>query len=219
MDLLATTENTGLKNPLCKRNPSPEQTHDLLKFCEIGQEEFDKYIEYNITGKASVNPTQRKRKLCTLADKKVSKRRMTHLQKDIKLVQKCLHKKLLWSKVSQKPVTSVSEQFIAFPLALCDNEGLPLKVKKVLQPLFLKKRYEKAIPQVVLNALPSGWIPECCILEGMFMLNTIGTHKTFSDYGDFLFARFIVPQWLRGSTEVHVVFDTLGAFLSHRNYF
>ena len=34
-----------------------EQTHDLLKFREIGQEEFDKYIEYNITVKASVNPT------------------------------------------------------------------------------------------------------------------------------------------------------------------
>ena len=55
---------------------------------------------------------------------------MTQLQKDIKLVQKCLHKKLLWSKVSQKPVTSVSEQFIALPLALCDNEGLPLKGQK-----------------------------------------------------------------------------------------
>ena len=44
------------------------------------------------------------------------------------------------------------------------------------------------------------------------MLNTspIGTHKTFSDYGDFLFARFIVPQWLRGSKEVHVIFDSPG---------
>ena len=44
------------------------------------------------------------------------------------------------------------------------------------------------------------------------MLNTspIGTHKTFSDYGDFLFARFIVPQWLRGSKEVHVIFDNPG---------
>ena len=176
LDLLATTENTGLKNPLCKRNPSPEQTHDLLKFPEIGQEEFDKYIEYNITGKASVNPTQRKRKLCTLADKKVNKRRMTQLQKDIKLVQKCLHKKLLWSKVSQKPVTSVSEQFITLPLAPCDNEGLPLKGQKSFATTIFEKRYEKAIPQVVLNALPSGWIPECCILEGMFMLNTSPEH-------------------------------------------
>ena len=80
-----------------------------------------------------------------------------------------------------------------------------------------EKRYEKAIPQVVLNAFPSGWIPECCILEGMFMLNTspIGTHN---DYGDFLFARFIIPQWLRGSKEVHVIFDNPGTLLSHRKY-
>ena len=44
------------------------------------------------------------------------------------------------------------------------------------------------------------------------MLNTspIGTHKTFSDYGDFLFVRFIVPQWRRGSKEVHVIFDNPG---------
>ena len=137
---------------------------------------------------------------------------MTQLQKDIKLVQKCLHKKLLWSKVSQKPVTSVSEQFIPLPLALCNNEGLSLKGQKSFASTIFEKRYEKAIPQVVLNALPSGWIPECCILEGMFMINTspIGTHKTTCDYGDFLFVRFIVPQWLRGSKEVHIIFDNPG---------
>ena len=58
-------------------------------------------------------------------------------------------------------MTSVSEQFIALPLALCDNEGLPLKDKKRFATTIFEKRYEKAIPQVVLNALPSGWIPEC----------------------------------------------------------
>ena len=137
---------------------------------------------------------------------------MTQLQKDIKLVQKCLHKKLLWSKASQKPVTSVSEQFIPLPLALCNNEGLPLKGQKSFATTIFEKRYEKAIPQVVLNALPSGWIPEYCILEGMFMINTspIGTHKTICDYGDFLFVRFIVPQWLRGSKEVHIIFENPG---------
>ena len=96
-------------------------------------------------------------------------------------------------------------------MALCDNDGFPLKGQKSFTTKIIEKRYEKAVPQVILNSPPPGWVPECCILEGMFMLNTnplMGTHKTFSDYGDFLFTRFIVPQWLRGSKEVHVIFDT-----------
>ena len=111
------SEHTGFKNPLCKHNSYLEITNDLLQFCKIGQDEFDKCIQYYVTGKGSVNPTQRKRKLCTFGEKKVNKRKMTQLQKDIKLVQKCLHQKLLWSKVSQRPVVSVTEQFIALPLA------------------------------------------------------------------------------------------------------
>ena len=51
------------------------------------------------------------------------------------------------------------------------------------------------------------------------MLNTslIGTHKTFADYGALQFDRFIVPQWIRGSTEVHVIFDNPGRIQSHLN--
>ncbi len=209
--LLDVTDNTGLKNPLCKKIPSPEQTHDLLNFRAIGQEEFDKYMEYYITSKSSVAPVQRKRRLCTFNEKKVNKRKLTQLQKDIKLVQTCLHKKLLWSKVSQSPVKSVSEQFIPLPLALCDNDSIPLKGQKSFTTKVFEKRYENATPQAIRNALPLGWVPQCCILEGMFMLNTnpIGTHKTFADYAKFLFKRFIEPQWLRGSKEVHVVFGRI----------
>ena len=101
-----------------------------------------------------MNPSLRKQKLCTFKDTKVNKRKLIQLQKDLNLVQKCLHRKLLRSKVSQKPVTSVSEQFIALPLALCDNEGLPLKGQKSFATKIFEKRYEKAVPQVLLNCLP-----------------------------------------------------------------
>ena len=210
--LLATTENTDLTNPLCKKNPSPDQTHDLLHFRAIGQEEFDKYIEYYVIAKASVHPPQRKRKLRTFADKKINKRALSQLQKDLKLVQTCLHKKLLWSKISQQPVTSISDQYIPLPLALCTNDGKPLKGQKSYATKTLETRYQRASPEVILHGLPEGWIPECCILEGMFMLNTtpLGKHKTFADYGDFLLQRFVVPQWSRGAREVHVIFDVPG---------
>ena len=46
---------------------------------------------------------------------------------------------------------------------------------------------------------PVGWIQECSILEGMFLLNTIplGTHKTFSDYANVLMLRFILTVFQR----------------------
>ena len=58
------------------------------------------------------------------------------------------------------------------------------------------------------------------LLEAMFMHNTSpGTHKTFADYGDVLFDIFIVPLWLKGSTEVHVIFDNSGCIQETPKHF
>ncbi len=123
-----------------------------------------------------------------------------------------MRKKLLWSKTTNTAIKTVSEQYIPLPLALCDNTGVPLKGQKSYTTKALKAKYKSSTPSVFLNALPTGWVPECCIFEGMFMLNTapLGDHKTFSDYGNFLIKRFLVPQWRQGAQQLHIIFDNPG---------
>ena len=123
--------------------------------------------------------------LVTLSEIKFSKRQVSQLEKDRKLVQKCLHKKLKWSKQTGVPVDSIAEHYIPLPLALASNDGSPLKGQKSNTTKALKGRYKDATPPVFTNSLLSDWIPELVILEGMFMLNTtpLGSHRTFADYG------------------------------------
>ena len=111
------------------KTPTPQE-HNLLNFREIGKEAFDNYVSFSILKKPSVKAPQRKRKLATLSDKKPTKSRLSKVEKDLKLVQKCLHKKLKWSKKSQQPVDVIAEQYIPLPLAIADNDGIPIKGNK-----------------------------------------------------------------------------------------
>lgn len=144
----------------------------------------------------------------TFSERKPTKRQVSQLEKDRRIVQKCLHKKVKWSKQTGCPVDTIAEQYMPIPLALADSSGTPLKGQKSNTTKALKTRYKDARPQVFLNNLPPGWNPDCCLLEGMFMLNTspLGSHRTFADYSRFLIKRFIVSQFARGTKEVHVLF-------------
>ncbi len=55
----------------------------------------------------------------------------------------------------------------------------------------------------------------------MFLINTIplGIHKTFEDYAQFLLKRHIIPQFWKGITELHVLFDTPGRLTSTPKHF
>ena len=120
-------------------------------------------------------------KLCTFSERKPS------------LVLKCLHKKLKWSKQMGKPIDIVAEQYIQLPLAIADADGSPLKGQKNYTTKVYETRYKESSPTVIPNNLPQGWIPQCCIVEGMFLINTtpLESHRTFSDYARFLITRFI----------------------------
>ena len=58
----------------------------------------------------------------------------------------------------------------------------------------------------------SEWIPDTVIIEGMFIINTkpLTSHKTMECYGSFLIRRFISPYFLKGTTQVHLLFDNPG---------
>ena len=92
--LTTTTTSQELCNPFSKKFANAEQQHDLASFREIGQCEFENHVSYYILKEASVHPPIRKKRLLTLTQRKASQRAITQLEKDRRMVQKCLHKKL-----------------------------------------------------------------------------------------------------------------------------
>lgn len=123
-------------------------------------------------------------------------------------------------KKTGKPIERPGEQLIEYPLALCNSDGTPRKGQKSYGTQSLESRYSAASPAVIMTIQPVGWIQECSILEGMFLINTIplGTHKTFSDNAKFLMQRFILTQFSKGSNDVHVIFDTPGRLANTPKY-
>ena len=100
-----------------------------MQFRDIGQREFERHVGYYVLKQPSVHPPQRKKRLLTLT-KKVKSRQVLQLEKDRRVVQKCLHKKLKWSKQTGKPVEKIAEQYVPIPLALADSNGMPIKGQK-----------------------------------------------------------------------------------------
>ena len=131
----------------------------------------------------------------------LTERTVTQLEKDRKIVQKCLHKKLKWSKQTGQPIKKIAEQYVPIPLALAESSGIPIKGQKSNTTKILKARYKDATPQVFVNTLPTTWVAECVIVEGMFMVNRtpIGSHRTFADYASFLCKRFLIPHFGKGA--------------------
>ena len=180
-----------------------------MNFYSIGEKEFERYVEYNILRRPSTNAPNRKHKIVTFSERKVTKTQINQLEKDKKLVTKCLHRRLKWYQQTGQPVQTLAEQYIQFPLAISDNKGNPIKGQKSYATKFLGKKYKNSACPIILNNTPPGWTPQCAVLEGMFIINTspLGTHKTYGEYASFLLRRFLMSQFNRGCKEVHVLFD------------
>ena len=129
-----------------------------------------------------------------------------------------MKREMRFSHRTGTPIERPGEQLIELPLAISDSEGNPIKGQKAMR-LTLESRYKDAKPNVFLRDMP--WRPECCMLEGMFRINTtpVGSQKTMLDYAKFLFTRFIQVQFKRGCNEVHVIFDNPGRLQNTPKYF
>ena len=217
--LSITEQNRGVMNYFTKKEANAAQQNDLLNFRCIGQQEFLQRISSVTLKNPSVHAPNRRRRLQTFSEKKINKSRVTQLEKDKKLIITAMKKKMQFSRRTGRPVERPGEQLIELPLALCDSAGNPIKGQKSYTTHYLESRYKETIPQVFLTSIP--WRPECCVLEGMFIINTtpLGSHKTMSDYAKFLFTRFILTQFKRGCHEVHVIFDNPGRLQNTPKYF
>ena len=131
-----------------------------------------------------------------------------------------MRKKLQWSSRTGIPIIKVGEQLITLPLAISDHLGNPLKGQKSYITKALENHYKTSPQDVFLQRLPPTWKPECVLLEGMFLINIhpLGTHTTFGQFAAFLMRRHIIPHFLRGCRECHVIFDNPGRLQATPKY-
>lgn len=203
--------NAGSTSPLQSLSgqvAKPEQEKDLLSFWDVGQKQFENRIKYFQLKDPSAKVPQRKVKLLTYTTSKPTKKKIKIIEREKKLVNKCIRLSLASNSKVDSDHQQQGGQYLELPRAISDPHGKPQKGKKSYATKWLEKRYK----HVVTSQLPSGWIPEVVVLEGMFLINTspLSTHPSMMEYSFFLFRRFVRPHFLAGSAEVHPVFDTPG---------
>lgn len=95
---------------------------------------------------------------------------------------------------------------------LCDEMGIPHKGSKAIWTDKLEKRYTTQMCEstpVIMNALPSRWVPEVVILDAMFLIQCSPLRQTMTimDYAKLLFNRFVTLHYQAEVKQVHVLFD------------
>ena len=152
-----TIKNRGLFNPFTNQKATQQQSHDLLNFRQIGQEDYELRIAYFILRQPSVEAPNRKRRMQTFSVRQVKTRRVSQLEKDKRLILAAMKKKMQYSKKTGRPIDKPGEQLLEYPVALCDHDGKLLKGQKSYTTNSLEARYKTSQPPVFTAALPTGW--------------------------------------------------------------
>ena len=200
-----TIKNRGLFNPFTNQKATQQQSHDLLNFRQIGQEDYELRIANFILRQPSVEAPNRKRRMQTFSVRQVKTRRVSQLEKDKCLILAAMKKKMQYSKKTGRPIDKPGEQLLEYPVALCDHDGKLLKGQKSYTTNSLEARYKTSQPPVFTAALPTGWRTQCSLIEGMFLINTtpLSSYKTISDYAKVSFEKVCcisIQSRKRGST-------------------
>ena len=112
-----------------------------------------------------------------------NKMRVSQLEKDKKLLITAMKNKIQFAKKTGKPVESPNEQLVLYPLSLCDNEGNPNNGQKHYFTKVIENRYKSLSSPIIKPHFPSNWIPQCSIVEGMFLINTSPLPNSHSSSG------------------------------------
>ena len=214
-DILPKVSTSGccLRNAFTGKIASTSEQHDLLKFREIGNGDFDEYVQHSFLGTPSVQPVTRSHRLKTFASStKINKRNYSSIQREKNLVTKCLKSMVLWAQMhGGSGDTSQQQQFLELPRAIATEGGIPTKGQKSHTTSFYLARYAN---QAIIGAFPLEWHPDVVVIEGMFMINStpLKIHATVRDYADFLLVRYAGCYMSSGVREVHLVFDDPNRF-------
>ena len=127
-------ENHGLLNVFSSVKATIEQSHDLLRFRQIGQDGLTNYINYYLLKNPRTKAPMHGNKLVTMAPrKKVGKRQMNQKEKEMKQVTKCLCQLLAWCNRTKQTYDPNQEQYSLLPLAIYDENGIPTKALSHLE--------------------------------------------------------------------------------------
>ena len=118
----------------------------------------------------------------------------------MKQVTKCLRQRLAWCNRTGQTYNPSSQQYSAFPRAICNEKGAPQKGSKAVWTDKIEKRYSNKTCQwmPVVHFLPSGWIPEVVIMDAMFLIK---------DYAKLILNHFAMQHYKAGVREVHILID------------
>ena len=180
------------------------QRSDMNQFYEVGARDLEAFISTRILHTPSVQAPRRKRALRTFLPKQPRKKRINQKEKNKRIVAACLRRQVAHAKKTGEPIQKLG-QYIQYPLAIAKDDGSMYKGSKSVMTSILKKRYE----DVFVHSFPPGWSPQCVILEGMFLINSVplASHKTFKDYALRIIHSSLLFHIDRGVAELHLIFD------------
>ena len=174
--------NRGLINSFSNKSATFEQSSDLLAFRSMGSQEFLLQTATSILRNPSVQAPARIHRLQTFTERRANKQKVSRLERDCKLILSCMRKKMKWSNTTGKPTDTP-----AVVGATTSIVWLHGSTKQWSEKLCKQTCYKATIPPVFYNQFPPGWMSQCCLLEGMFLIDTnpLGTHLTYGDYPTF----------------------------------
>ena len=131
-----------------------KQKIDLLGFWKVGQERFENHVKFYILKDPSAVVPRRKVKLLTFASSRKLKKRMKQLDKEKKLVGKCLCKAFSWNAKSGSSSQQVGQQYVELPRAISDPNGNLHKGQKSYTTKWLESCYK----DLVRNHATARWV-------------------------------------------------------------
>ena len=97
---------------------TPKQQIDLLGFWDMGHKRFENHIKFYVLKDPSAVVPRRKVKILTFASSKKLKRKVKQLDREKKIVGKCLRRAFAWNakfRSSSHNVQCVGQQYIELP--------------------------------------------------------------------------------------------------------
>jgi hypothetical protein len=182
------------------------QRGDMTNYLNNANTLYTDYVHCKYIVKSRSKIVKRIKNLNTFSVKKRTVSTVKKELKDQQLETRMLKAQLSWASQNQV-VPGDIQQSILLPRAIATADGTLFKGDKAKTMHIFKNRYPSAFTE---GSLLTFFQPDCVIIDGMFILyNTapVKSQKTFSDYISYLFKHWLLPQYLEGVNEVHIVFD------------
>ena len=111
----------------------------------MGHERFENHVKFFVLKDPSAVVPRRKIKLLTFASSKKVKRKMKQLDKEKKIVGRCLRRAFAWNAKFGSDCQQIGQLYIELPRAISDPNGNLHKGQKSYTTKWLESRYKDLI--------------------------------------------------------------------------